>query len=163
MHVSSLDKAQCKAVMAKQGALLWSATTSCQFIGKKIYFTWKQKWLVTVCNLQSIKTFWLSTESVILSIARMVACFPQSSLLLPAETAADKETTCMLAHPTHPSCAWALPQELSHSSWFCIQNLWLSSGIALGSDCQMTGRGSNLSSAAWPIGCKGFICSEIAE
>ena len=34
-------------------------------------------------------------------------------------------------------------------------------------DCQMTGRGlnldSNLNSAAWPTGSKGFICSEIPE
>ena len=36
------------------------------------------------------------------------------------------------------------PQELGH--WFCSQNLRLSSGIAFESDCQMTGRGSNLDS-----------------
>ena len=35
----------------------------------------------------------------------------------------------VLAPPTHPSCAGALPQELGH--WFCSQNLRLSSGIAL--------------------------------
>ena len=54
-----------------------------------------------------------------------------------------------------PKCAGVLPQELGH--WFCSQK-WLSSGIALKSDCQMTGRGSNLdsnlNSAPWPKGCK---------
>ena len=56
-----------------------------------------------------------------------------------------------LACLTCPSCARAWPQELSH--WFCSQNLWLSSGIAYRSDCQMTGRGLNLdsilNSASW--------------
>ena len=59
-------------------------------------------------------------------------------------------------------------QELGH--WFCIQNLWLSSGIAWRSDCQMTGRGWNLDSnltyaAWWPwhTSCNGFICSQTPE
>ena len=67
--------------------------------------------------------------------------------------------------PTRPSCSGAQPQELVH--WFSSQNLRLSSGIAFGSDFQMTGRGSNLdsnlNSAAWPTGCKGFICSEVQK
>ena len=49
----------------------------------------------------------------------------------------------------------------------CSQIIQLSSGIAFGSDCQMTGRGSNLesnlNSAAWPTDYKGFICSEVPE
>ena len=71
----------------------------------------------------------------------------------------------MLARSICPSCARVLPQELSHS--FCSQNLQLSSGIAFGSDCQMASRGlnldSNLKSAAWPKGCKGFICSKVPK
>ena len=54
---------------------------------------------------------------------------------------------------------WSAAQELIH--WFCSRILRLSSGIAFGSDCQMTSRGLNLDSilhsAAWPTGCKGFI------
>ena len=84
-------------------------------------------WLVAARYLQSIKTFWLSNW---ISIAGVVAPFPQVS------------------------CAGALPQELGH--WFCSQNLRLSSGIAFGSDYQMTCRGSNFDSnlnfAAWPLG-----------
>ena len=64
--------------------------------------------------------------------------------------------------PPKLSCAWALTQELDH--WFCSQNFRLSSGIAFGSDCQMTWRGSildsNLNFASWPMSCKDFICSE---
>ena len=53
-----------------------------------------------------------------------------------------RNTLCLCASLTRPSCAWALPQELGF--WFFSQNLWLSSGIAFGSDCQMTCRGLNL-------------------
>ena len=53
----------------------------------------------------------------------------------------------------------------SAPSWFCPLNLRLPSGTAFESDCQMTGRGSNLDSnvksASWPTSCKGFIASEI--
>ena len=71
----------------------------------------------------------------------------------------------MLARLTRPNCARARPQELGH--WFCSQNSRMSLGIAFGSDCQIIGRGSNLdsnvNSAAWPMGCRGFICSETPE
>ena len=67
--------------------------------------------------------------------------------------------------PTRQSCAAARPEELGN--WTSSENLRLSSQIVYGSDCQMTSRGSNLdsnlNSAAWPTGCKGFICSKIPE
>ena len=51
--------------------------------------------------------------------------------------------------------------------WFCSQNLLLFSGTAFGDDCHMTGRGlnldSNLNSATWPTGWKGFISSEVPK
>ena len=50
----------------------------------------------------------------------------------------------VLAHPTRPSGARALLQELCH--WFCSQNLQFSSRIAFGRNCQMTCRGLNLDS-----------------
>ena len=98
-----------------------------------------------------------------------IACFPQASRSLPAVTASLPPTwKCPVFVParlTRPSCAGARPQEFCN--WLCCQNLWLSSGIAFGSDCQMTSRGlnldSNLNSSAWPTGCKGFICSETPE
>ena len=49
-----------------------------------------------------------------------------------------KRPVFVLARPTRPTCAGALPQVLGH--WFCSQIL-LSSRIAFGSDCQMTGTG----------------------
>ena len=110
---------------------------------------------------KSLKPCWLSNW---VSIARVVARFPQASRLLPAATASNSETPCVCARPSNrPSCAGARPQELGR--WFCPLNLRLSSGTAFGSDCQMTGRGSNLdsnlNSAAWPTSCKGFIASKI--
>ena len=54
----------------------------------------------------------------------------------PAATATNSETHCViLACPTSVFCAGALPQQLDH--WFCSQ---LPSGMALGSDCQVTKR-----------------------
>ena len=55
-------------------------------------------------------------------------------------------------HPYPPDWSWVLPQKLSH--WFCRQNILFSSGIAFGSNCQISSRGlnldSNLNSASWP-------------
>ena len=128
---------------------------------------WWKKWLVTAQNLQSIKPLLTlkqsQTESVILSTARPreVATFSEVSQqpLLPTR----KGSAFVFACQSRPSCARALPQELGHC--FCSQNLWLSSGMAFGSDCQMTDRGlnldSNLNSAALLTSCKGFICSEV--
>ena len=71
----------------------------------------------------------------------------------------------VLARTTSPSCAEALPQVLGH--WFCSRNFQLSSEITSGSDCKITSRGlnldSNLNSAAWLTGCKGFISSEVPK
>ena len=85
---------------AKRWALLWLATTSCQS-HRKFHFTWNKKWLVAALYLQSIKTFWVT-------IARVVACFPQASLLLPAATTAYSETPCVCACPSDPPAlpAW---------------------------------------------------------
>ena len=77
---------------------------------------------------------------------------------LVAVTAVNLETPCVCAYLSNQpwfslNCTGALHQELSH--WFCSPSLWLSSGIAFRSDCQVTGRGqnldSNLNSAAWPM------------
>ena len=55
-------------------------------------------------------------------------------------------------HPYPPDWSWVLPQKLCH--WFCRQNILFSSGIAFGSNCQISSRGlnldSNLNSASWP-------------
>ena len=78
------------------------------------------------------------------------------------EPVAARRDCCRLGNVTLPSCAGALPQELSlGADWFCSQNLRMSSRIAIGSDCQMVNRGSdrlkasnldsNLNSAVQPV------------
>ena len=145
----------------------------------------KQKWLVVARNLQSIITFLTLLNWV--SISRVVAHFlKQAGSGLQWLPQSWKHPVFELAHPTSPSFARALPpvpQELGN--WFCSQtwNLCLSSGIALRSDCYMIDRGLNydsnlssaaalqssltnrllLTSAAWPTGWTGFICSKIFE
>ena len=105
---------------------------------------------------QIIRPFDSQTESVsqewLLPHASQ-ACHCQQLLM-----STQKHPVFVLALPisrVQPKSAGVLPQELGH--WFCSQK-WLSSGIALKSDCQMTGRGSNLdsnlNSAPWPKGCK---------
>ena len=91
-----------------------------------------------------IKTFWLSKW---VSIAIVVARFPQASLSLPTVTVtysefSRKHPVFVLARQTRLSFAGALPKELCH--WFCSQNLRLSSRIAFGCEFQMTCRGLNL-------------------
>ena len=111
---------------------------------------------------RALKPYWVS-------IARLPAHFSKASLSQRRSQQRLQKTwqrtVFDLARPTRPSCAAALPKELGH--WFCSQNLLLSSGIAFRSDCQMTGRGSNLdsnlNSAAWPTGCKGLICSKVPK
>ena len=56
----------------------------------------KKKWLITARNLQSIKIFLLLNW---VSMARLVACFPQASLSRPAATAANSETPCICVRP----------------------------------------------------------------
>ena len=109
---------------------------------------------------KALKPYWLLNW---VSIARVVACFPQASRSRPAATAADSETPCVCARPSDPRKqswrvaprAWPLilPSKPSIAFW---NSLWR--------DCQMTGRGSNLdsnlNSAAWPMSCQGFIASK---
>ena len=103
---------------------------------------------------KSLKSYWLLNWVSITRVACRCLQLLQQILKRPVFT---------LARLTRPSCAGALPQESCHWFW----NLWFPSGIALGSDCQMTGRGSNLdsnlNSAAWPTGCTGFICSIVSK
>ena len=56
-----------------------------------------------------LKPFWLSNW---VSFARVVAHFPQASLLQPAETAADSEVPCVCARPSDPPklCLSAAPR-----------------------------------------------------
>ena len=97
------------------------------------------------------------------SIARVVACFPQASPSQPA-TVAELETPCVCARPSNQRKqsrraaprAWQLilPSKPSITVWNNVQR-----------DCQMTGWGSNLdsnlNSAAQPTSCKEFFTSEI--
>ena len=114
-------------------------------------------------DLQTIKTF-LTLELSQYRTARNAALFPKR-----AECCMQRQQQTwkhpVLASQTCPSCAWVLPQELSH--WLCTQILQSSSGITYRNDCQMTGRcsylDSNLNSAAWPTICKVFICTEIPQ
>ena len=110
---------------------------------------------------KALKPCWLLNW---VSIARVVACFPQASRPRPAATAADSETPCVCARPSDPRKqsrraaprAWPLilPSKPSITFW---NSLWR--------DCQMTSRGSNLdpnlNSATWPTSCKGLIASKI--
>ena len=142
---------------AKQWGLLWSAT-SFGILNWKFHFTLKK----TALSLPKIykaltqNLFHSRTKSELREwyhfCLKLAGCSQQR--LQPTR----EYPVLVLAHLTRPSCAWALPQELSH--WLCSQNLRLSSGIALGSDCQMACRGlnlnSNLISASWPTSCKGF-------
>ena len=59
------------------------------------HFAWKKTWLVTAQYLQSIKPFWLSNW---VSIARVVACFPQASL---ASTDSRKLRNSLCARPSY--------------------------------------------------------------
>ena len=81
----------------------------------KISFDIKRQSVVTARNLQNIETFFdARTKSVYntIHIARVVALFPQASLLRPEATAADSETFCVGASPSnHPKlCRSAAPR-----------------------------------------------------
>ena len=112
---------------AKKWVRLWSATTSRQFIENLILH--EKKWLVSARYLQSIKPFWLLKW---VSIARVVACFPQASRSWPAATAANSETLCVCARPSDPpkQCRRAAPR-----AWPLIlpsKHIRLPSGTAFG-------------------------------
>ena len=108
-------------------------------IPSKISFHMKKRWLVTVRNLQSNKSFLTLKLS---QYRKSDSTFPHASLSRPAATAANSEQRCVCARPSDPPKLRrsAAPRALSlilqsKSSIF----LWNS----LGSDCQseMTGRG----------------------
>ena len=120
-------------------------------------FTWK-----TICCYcpKFTKSLWRSNRA---SISKEAAHLFRESLsqccghLLLQETQKHPMLVyAVLACPPHQSCVWALHNQLSH--WFWSKNLQLFSGTALGSDGQMTSRGSkvnsNLNSPAWPTSCK---------
>ena len=112
---------------------------------------------------KALKSCWLLNW---VSIAGLVACFPQESLSLPAATVADSETFRVCARLSYPRKqswraaprAWQLilPSKPSITFWNSLQR-----------DCQMTCRGSNLDSnlnfATWPTSCKGLTASEITK
>ena len=112
--------------------------------------------------LQSIKTF-LTLE---VSIARVVALFPQGSRSRPAASASGcrrlgNAGALCLCSPVRarPPRAQLLNLQSRPSIISC------NSLREWSSDCQMTRRSSNLDSnldsAAWSTSCKGIICSEI--
>ena len=91
------------------------------------------------------------------SIARLVACFPQASKLLPAASA----------------CVCARQSYLRKQNWRAAPRAWplilqskpsITFWNSLRRDCQMTCRGSNLDSnlncASWPTSCNGFPKSQ---
>ena len=124
----------------------------------------KKKSALSLPNIyKALKPFWLSNWA---SIARVVARFPEANRLLPSSTAANSETPYVCARPSDSP---TLSRSAAPRAWPLILplNLPLSSGIAFGRNCQMNCRGSNLNwnlnSAAWPTGCKGFICSKVPK
>ena len=113
-------------------------------IPSKFRFTWKKK-----SSDSSRPEIYKALKPCLLlnwvSVARVVAYFPQASRSRPAATAADSETPCVCARPSDPRKqsrraaprAWPLilPSKPSITFW---NSLWR--------DCQMTGRGLNLDS-----------------
>ena len=77
-------------------------------------------------SIENFKPFWILNW---VSIARVVACFPQASSELQAGCCPQrlqqtrKHPVFVLASQTLPSRAWELPQELG--SWLCPLNLLL--------------------------------------
>ena len=116
-------------------ALLWFVTPTSTIHWNSI-FTWIKKIspCPKICN--SSKPFWLLNW---VSIARMAALFSKVSLSQPTLNAAESKMPSFYACPSYQSklCLSTVPRALLLSS----QNLWLSNGIAFGSDYQMTGRG----------------------
>ena len=138
-------------------------------IPSKFSFHMKKKWLVAARYLQSIKLETFLTVQLS-QYSKSGGTFSSSEPVVANSDCSRLGKTLYLGlsvqgRPTHLSCAGAWPQELGH--WLCSQILRLSSWTVLGSDWQTTalvGRGlnldSNLNSAVWPMGCRGFICFE---
>ena len=161
-HISTRDQWLIKRLSEAMGAALVSNNFSP--IPSKNFISHQKKVLIAAATpeiYKALKPCWLLNW---VSIARVVACFPQASLSLPAATAADSETPCVCARLSDPRKqsrraaprAWPLilPSKPSITFWNSLRR-----------DCQMTCRGSNLNSnlnsAAWPTSCKDFISSEI--
>ena len=149
----------------KLWTLLWSATISLNSIENFILHE-KGMWLVAAQNLQSFQTFLTLKLSL---YSKNCSMFSSSKpVVTNSNCHRPGSTVFVLANPTHPSCAaFAGAQLQEPSPWFWSKNLQLPSGIAFGSDCQMICRAlnldSNLNSAAWPTGCRGFICSQVPK
>ena len=88
------------------------------FVAVKISFHMKKKVTLTAWNLQSIKAFF---ESQIKSASQEWSHFflKQASCCLQLLLQTWKRPVCVLASPTSPSSAWALPQKLS--PWCLLQ------------------------------------------
>ena len=128
----------------------------------------EKKWPVTALHLQSIKTFWTLKLS---QYCRSGSTIP-SSEPVPASSDCSRignTGTLFLCSPvwTVQAVQECCPKSLTIASAVKNFNCLLESGLAFGSDCQikMLNLDStwNLKFAAWPTGCKGFICSEITE
>ena len=108
----------------------------------------------------SIENFISHEKKKKLLVAARNLQFTNHQILFDSRT----ESVCS-RRPTPTNCTGAGPQELGHL--FCSQNFRLPSGLDFGSDYQMIGWGSNLdsnlNSAAWPTGWKGFICPQVPE
>ena len=139
-------------------ALPWSATKSRQFHRNFISHEKKKSDSSWPEIYKAFKPHWLLNW---VSVARVVACFPQASRSQPAATVADSEMPCVCARPSYPR------RRAAPTAWPLIlpPNPLITFWNSLRRDCQMTCRGSNLDSnlncAAWPTSCKVFIASEI--
>ena len=94
---------------------------------RKFHFKWKKSDLSRTEIYKTSKPFWLLNW---VRIARVVARFPQASLLRPALSidCCRLGNALYLYSPVYPAQGLQ-PQELVH--WFWIQNLWLSSEIVI--------------------------------
>ena len=123
-------------------------------IPSKIRFTWKKNSDSSRPEIYKLwKPFWLLNW---VSIAGVVACFPQASRSRPAATAADSEMPCVCARPSDPrkQSRRAAPTWRA-CLWILFSQPWITFWYSLRRYCQMTGRGT------WPTTCKGFISPEI--
>ena len=144
-------------------ALVWSATTSRPFQWK-FHFHWKKKSFVTARYLQSIKTFftvelseYCKSGSTFSSSEPVEACSNCSRLgnflclcspVLSAQAVLERGTK-------------SLAIDFAVKSFDCL--LELTSGVIARWQalvCRGSNLDSNLISAAWPMGCRSFICSE---
>ena len=115
---------------AKLWALLWLATLQ-QLLANSIENFISHEKKIDLLHLSLPEIYKALKPCGLLnwvSIARVVACYPQASQSLPAATASDSETPCVLARPTRASRAREQPQELGR--WFCPLKFRFLSGTA---------------------------------